>query len=287
MQSNERFIAIPNVFWKGEADVDKNLQASKFIIFWACVALVSLVLSGCGGKDGEFPFFTDDDTEETLTTSVLSQSFAVSPETVVQIVAGLGDAAAAELAAGDSTKFAIQINRPLGADLDVQLATVDPASILLGMPESVTIPAGEVIGLVTVAVAEEAVPGNEAEIALIPVPDYGVVGEASAFKVLVSTVPVATLTLSGGDYSAVPGELVLYSLDRSTSTGDVSVPLLVTGDVASFEVPMQLSFTDGSTSVTFAVKASGTAGIAQLTFLPPQGYGLGAEPSVRLEILPN
>jgi len=410
MKMQERFIAIPNVFWKGEADVDKNLRASKFIIFWACIALLSLMLSGCGGGgDGGPDFFDDadrigrgigvgDDAERedlelsvptaslvgtsgsiprdasttysvrliadesqrapqrdvtvnlavsgtvdsftfprqvviragtgaqdfvisaasdaqlgdaiqvglaagsgyevgdvgvlTLTVAELAvsafgDSVEQSMDPWVRVLAGLADGADVALAPGDPTRFAIQLNRSLEKDLVVALATVDPTGVLQGAPESVTIPAGELLGLVTVAVAEEAVPGSEAEITLIPSPDYGVVSEASVFKVMASTVPVATLTFSGGDYSPVPGEVVLYNLDRSSSTGGVSLPLLVTGDRDSFEVPAQLSFNDGSTSVTFAVKVSGAEGVAEIFFLPPQGYGLGAEPSVRLETRPN
>lgn len=293
---------MPHVFWKGETNVNKHLRPLRFVFFWVLVALVALVLAGCGDKD-EFPNFdfkdpfpnfvgdedrNGEDAEDRNgdETAVSSASLDLSADPEVLFVTGV-DGAHLELGPGDATRIAIQLNRPLDTDLDVTLATVDPAGVLQGVAEPVTIPAGEALGLLTVAVSDDSAPGSEAEIALVPGPDYGVFSEASVFKVLVSTMPVATLTLSGGDYSPVPGEVVLFNLNRSGSTGDLSVPLLVAGDRDSFEVPAQLSFTDGSSSVTFAVKASGADGVAEISFLPPQGYGLGAEPSVRLEIRPN
>jgi hypothetical protein len=235
--------------------------------------VVSLLLAGCGGGDVDPVFVTPD-----------------APEGV-PVASFLGDASTVAL--GGSTQLAVQLDKRAQQNIDVRLFVEQSRGVeddgnngngngggaeaaIAGsffIPATVRVETNQSVAVFQVATTSQAQAGDIARITIVPGAAYAV---GTPNQRSVTAVPALnSVRLVGPDLTVQAGEGFWYSVERGQCAGEVTVPLVATGDVDCFDVPASVTLAPGICTVAFAsVAGECTDGSVGISILPPAGFGL-------------
>ena len=229
--------------------------------------LLVLAVSGCG-EGSNNPAFTPAPTAPIAT---LKSGPTLLPEL--------------EVCLGGATALAVQLDRKPPKAVDIQIRTLDFDGAF-DVPTSVTVPANEAIKIFLVRAKIGDFVGAKAELSIVPGERYQV-GTPASFTLTVADTDLPTITIVGSEDALLStGATEPYFLQRSdVPPTAISVPLVVEGDTAAFGVtPAEVTIAAGQSDGSFEVRAIGSEGAAEISFLPPLGYCLGDTPSVAVTI---
>ena len=244
--------------------------------------VVSLILAGCGGGDGD-PLFLTDRPDNLPVVSFLGSTASENGQVRVPL-------------GGASTQLALQLENPAPTAIDVRLfyegsrattsgsfeAVIDGAFIA---PDSVRIGSNQSFATFRVSTTSVARRDDTLKITIIPGPGYSVTDEEGGReRTLIAGPALGSMSLVGPDLAVMSEEGFTYSVQRTQCQGAVAVPLVVTGDAGCFDVPASVTLSSGICTATFtSVAGDCKDGSVGISILPPSGFGLETYDSITLQ----
>lgn len=197
-----------------------------------------------------------------------------------------GDAA---LLPGESTTLTVNLSAPATEALTIGLSTSGDTSRFTVSPTSVSFSAGQSSASVTVTAADTAAEGDSITISLNSGDGY-VLGSPSSATVTVGAVELPTVSLVDGAATVAPGGTANLAVSLSEpAESDLTINVLVTGDIGSFVAPLPTSVTipAGASSAPLPVMATSDAADGDaitLTLTSGSGYALGDPASATVTV---